>query len=211
LPLADETMPCCILAAGCAPARGRQWPGSLWGFLMSLHRVIAIVVVAVLLVFSSSPGEDVPESPPRKPGTPMTAPELLARFFAAIEAGDVDAVLALTDAVEGVPEEALRDSCQWVLESPGRPVRREIVAHLQLEDVAIVIFEEVKKESPVIDLDPAYLIRRDGAWRVLFGLTKYEGRHFRFSEQTTQRFRQLEEWYGQQKSALRKMLRDARR
>jgi hypothetical protein len=52
----------------------------------------------------------------------------------------------------------------------------------------VIIFE-----SPT-DPDPAYLIKQEGAWRVLPKLTQYNRDYFELPEAVLARFRELEKW-----------------
>jgi hypothetical protein len=60
-----------------------------------------------------------------------------------------------------------------------------------IEDCAVVLIFE----SPT-DPDPTYLIKQNGAWRVLPELTEFK--YFDFSEATLTRFRDLEKWFETQ-------------
>jgi hypothetical protein len=81
-----------------------------------------------------------------------------------------------------------------------------IVAHLQLSDTAVVVFRESAPGIVPIDLDPAYLVLRDGRWLVLFKLTAFQRPYFKLTENESQQFEQLESWFDQQKPLFQTLL-----
>jgi hypothetical protein len=136
-----------------------------------------------------------------------TPAESTADLFAALAANDIDRAIALTAPVKGVPPEAVREYYQRLAEHAKKTATAQVVAHLVLEDSAVVVFREAGPgKNKIIDLDPAYLVRRDGKWLVLFKLTKFDRQYLELGDATLTNFKKLQAWFDEQKPKLQTLL-----
>ena len=129
-----------------------------------------------------------------------------AAFFQAVAAKNVDRIVELTVPVDEAAQPAVRAYSE---RAAGRPAPA-IVSHLQLSKTAVVIFRENPNDNLPLDLDPAYLVRRDGKWFVLYKLTRFDRPEFRISDEERAEFQRLAAWYEAQKTNLQEMLRTER-
>lgn len=140
----------------------------------------------------------------------MTAAEATAQFFSAITANDIDAAIAMTAPMKDVPEEAIRNKYQKWVEFTKKTRQPQIIAHLQLNQTAIVVLREFGEgKENRIDLDPAYLIMCDDKWFVTFEFTEFDQPYHGFDEATLVSFYKLQEWFKSQKPLLQDLLRDS--
>jgi hypothetical protein len=139
--------------------------------------------------------------------TAVTAAEATANLFAALGANDVDRAVAITAPVKGVPPEAVREYYQRLADHTKKVGTAQVVAHLVLANTAVVVFREGGPgKSKIVDLDPAYLVRRDGKWFVLFKLTKFDRPFTELDEAALANFKKLQEWFDEQKPKLQALL-----
>lgn len=168
---------------------------------LTLSVVLSLSLLAAISSYgvesSSVSGSAVAHSPP----------EVVERLFHAVGSGNIEAAVALTAKFENVPEEPIAQYYRRVAKSTHE---MKIVAHLQLSSVAVVVVREISGDSSRVDLDPAYLIRRQDGWHVLPRLTRFD-RGFEFKESTLGAFRKLETWYRQQKPELVRLLMETAR
>lgn len=147
----------------------------------------------------------VSSSPPPDGIGALSPVEVVERIFRFAELGKIEDAMRLTATFPAVPREVLvQDYIEFV---ESRRTTPRTVAHLQLQDVAVVILNDLAPTKTRIDLDPAYLIRIDGAWLVLPKWTKCDRKQFEFDEPTLQRFAKLKAWFKSQKPELVELLR----
>jgi len=125
-------------------------------------------------------------------------------FFQAVAAKNVDRIVELTVPVDEAAKPTVRAYSE---RAAGRPAPA-IVSHLQLSKTAVVIFRENADDAVTVDLDPAYLVRRDGKWFVLYKLTRFDRPEVRISDEERAEFQRLAAWYEGQKADLQKLLRN---
>jgi len=76
-------------------------------------------------------------------------------------------------------------------------------------DLAVVIInEQLKDGRKTIDLQPWFLIRQDGQWKLLAKYTDFELKEYGFDEPTLAEYRKLEEWAHRREPDLRRELPD---
>jgi hypothetical protein len=129
---------------------------------------------------------------------------VVTAFFQAVAAKNVDRIVELTVPVDEAAKPAVRAYSE---RAAGRPTPA-IVSHLQLSKTAVVIFHENPNNNLTVDLDPAYLVRRDGKWFVLYKLTRFDRPESRISDEERVEFERLAAWYERQKPDLQSLLRN---
>lgn len=132
----------------------------------------------------------------------VTSVETMAVFFDAIAQKDIDHVIRLTAPVEGYPPDAIREFYEHIASRPGL---KTIISHLELCETAVVVFND-NPNIVQLDLDPAYLVRRDGKWLVLFKLTQFDRPCIKLTDTEKDQFQRLAKWYEEQKPGLKKLL-----
>ncbi len=171
------------------------------GSTMHPSKVFAILLLTTSLVTVTSLSTHAEEA------RAATAAEATAGFFAALAANDVDYAIAMTAPVKGVPPESVRKYYERIAEHFKTTGTPEVVAHLQLKDTAIVVFREYGAgKRNVIDLDPAYLVRREAKRLVLFKVTRFDAPHVQLDESVLVNLNKLKEWLNAQKPALKAIL-----
>jgi hypothetical protein len=76
-------------------------------------------------------------------------------------------------------------------------------------DLAVVIInEQLKDGRKTIDLQPWFLIRQAGQWKLLAKYTDFELKEYGFDEPTLAKYRGLEEWAHRREPDLRRELPD---
>ena len=137
---------------------------------------------------------------------PTTASETVSQFFSALSKGEVDRAVSMTAPLIGVSDDAVRQEYAEMSQF-AKAATLQIVAHLQLGETAVVIFREGgPSKTTTVDLDPAYLVRRDNKWYVIFTLTRFDRPYHKFDETTQAKFKKLEGWYDAQKPQLQRLL-----
>lgn len=171
---------------------------------MNHFRVSDLMLAIAPLLSSTVLGADKAEALPV-----ATASEAAAAFFAALKAGDVDRAAAMTVPMkEGIPRDAVREYYLRISAFIKRAGVPQIVAHLRLEETSVVIFREGGPgKERTIDLDPAYLVRQEGKWLVVFQLTEFDRPYHSFDDATMRDFAKLQEWYKSQKPVLKEVLK----
>jgi len=165
------------------------------------HVLTLVLLTTSLVTVSSLPARAAEDAPA------ATAAEATADLFAALAANDVDRAAAMTAPVKGVPPEAVREYYQRMAEHTKKAGTPQVAAHLQLEDAAVVVFREGGSgKGKIVDLDPAYLIRRDGKWLVLFKLTSFDRPYLELDERALANLKRLQEWFDAQKPKLQALL-----
>jgi hypothetical protein len=165
------------------------------------------MLMLVLLTMSLGPFWTPPARAAAENAAATTAAEATAELFVALAASDIDRAVAMTAPVQGVPPEAVRDYYRRLAEHTKKNGQAQVVAHLVVEDTAVVVFREGGPgKSTIVDLDPAYLVRRDGKWLVLFKFTKFDRPYLELDGAALTRFKKLEAWFDEQKPKLQALL-----
>jgi sulfite reductase alpha subunit-like flavoprotein len=126
---------------------------------------------------------------------------VMKAFFQAIKAKNLDRAEALTAPVDEGRKATIRPYYQKMA---GRS-EPSLIAHHQLSRTAVVVIADKQAVGGPLDLDPAYLVHRDGKWLVLFKLTRFDRDYLPLSDEEKKEFQRLEVWYEQQKPVLRKL------
>jgi hypothetical protein len=143
-----------------------------------------------------------------EPATALTAAEATAAFFEAVHTGDIDRAIALTAPMrDDIPELRVREFYQVVSRHTNRLGRPEVVAHMRLDDTAVVVFREPQPEGGGFELNPAYIVRQGGRWLVTYKLTQFDEGFHEFDDETMADFRALREWYRSQEKMIREMIK----
>jgi hypothetical protein len=146
---------------------------------MTTPKLILLLLLTSLL--SVHAAEDTPEA-------------TVKAYFAALSKGDRTNANRLTARFPKFGDAQVAAVTDRYIELHKRPGYAPSIRNGKaVEDCAVVVI----LESPT-DPDPAYLIKQDGAWRVLPKLTQYNRDYFEFPETTLARFRELEKWFNAQ-------------
>jgi len=127
----------------------------------------------------------------------------LKNYREAVKAGDTDKAVALSATFPKLPAARLRQSTQEFIDQAkagNLRIRLYSSSVNVLENCAVVVIGDGEKPAPD---DPAYLIQRDGQWKVLPDLTSWEREYMEFSADERRAFAQLRETYKQVKKRLR--------
>ncbi len=168
--------------------------------MRSAYWSASVPVVLVLIVGCGS--GDLRVGYLAKEAAPMQA----ARMFSeAADTGNYPRARAMIASVDGLSEELRLHDLNHVFEimSEFEDERwfHRILEYKQDGDCAVVIVHEWEGAGSAFDLDPLYLIRQNGAWKVSPGFTDYE--YLVESDETlSTRFEQLKTWFKQRKKEL---------
>jgi hypothetical protein len=169
---------------------------------MKRYQILVLVLLTCSIVLFSPL-----EARAADAATAQTGAEATADLFAALATNDIDRAVALTAPVKGMPPEAVREYYQRLAEHTKTTGAAQVVAHLQLQDTAIVAFREGGPgEGKIVDLDPAFVVRRDGKWLVLFKLTRFDRPYIELDEATLSNFKKLQVWFDEQKPKFQALL-----
>lgn len=137
-------------------------------------------------------------------GTPT---EALAAFKKSAQAKDFEATWKNAAKFEGLPERAteyFRGKVQRFIDRTSKGWDFEIIEEKIEGDCALVVTNESKKagEKP-FDLDPAYLIKQGGEWKVFPDVSDWD-----IAEQVAKdkidSYKKLEAWFKVRKAELKK-------
>ena len=131
---------------------------------MTIHKLVLLLLLTPLLSGNAAP--DTPEA-------------TVKAYFAALSKGDRANANKLTARFPKFGDAQVAAVTDRYIEAHKRPGYAPLIkSGKAVEDCAVVIFE-----SPT-DPDPAYLIKQDGAWRVLPKLTQFNRDYFELQEVT---------------------------
>lgn len=149
---------------------------------------------------------------------------VITTFSDRLNEGDVGGARALIANFPRFPETELDLDRSAKRHQHG--ARLEPISFKAADDTAVVVaqefgpteaFDEVSRieaGTPVAlrrpDLDPAYMIRQNGEWKLLPELTEYDERYFDFTTVQLQRFAELEKWYESEEKRLVAEMKKAR-
>ena len=137
-------------------------------------------------------------------GTPT---EALGEFKKSAQAKDFEATWKHAAKFDGLPDqvtEYLKGKVKRFIDLTGKGWDFEIIEEKVDGDCAVVVINESKKEGrKAFDIDPAYLIKQDGEWRVFPDVSDWD-----ISEQVAkdkvETFKKLEAWFKARKVELKK-------
>ena len=156
-----------------------------------------LIVRILLLVIFIAPGASGADEEPGAPGAALTA------YYQALKSGDTEAASKLTASFKSIPAGYLEKYTAKYAEGAkaGKLVIVLVPGASKVErDCAVVVFKDGDKERP--DYDPAYLLKQDGAWKVLLKLTQWDHRAFDLTADQKTRFAALEQWFDKEKDRL---------
>jgi len=161
--------------------------------MRSLSGVLVVALAATLSIVTAQTSKPA-SSPVQAARTPA---EVVANFFEAVAAGRVDDAIALMTPLPDLPPEVLEE----LREDFAKPLRTKpyVVGHLQIGTSAVVIVHDSSPNKHIIDLDPAYLIRRGSTWYLLPQVDEFESRWFPLDASTTKSLEELEGWFRAQR------------
>jgi hypothetical protein len=129
-------------------------------------------------------------------GVGETPEQVVQKYFDAILKKEMTSALQSVARFPNLDEATLVDRNKQVAERVKR-LRLYFIKALSSKvdgELAVVLFE-----TPTTGVDPVYLIKQDGGWRVLPGL-RYKSNPGISAEQVT-RYEKLKAWFEAQKSA----------
>ena len=139
----------------------------------------------------------------------LTPSETAARYFEAIAANDLDAAEALVAMPDGRTDEIVREFNARLAEHFRSHARIKVVAHLALEDVAVVVCcQRDPRIREMVDVDPMYCVRNDGMWFVTFEGQLPDSPDDWSEEGRGSRLRKVVAWFESQSDSLRDLLQD---
>ena len=137
-------------------------------------------------------------------GTPT---EALADFKKSAQSKDFEATWKHTAKFDGLPDqvtEYLKDKVKRFIDLTGKGWDFEIIEEKIDGDCAVVVVNESTKEGrKAFDIDPAYLIKQGGEWRVLPDISDWD-----IAEQVAKgkvdSYKKLEAWFKERQEELKK-------
>jgi hypothetical protein len=101
--------------------------------------------------------------------------------------------------LQPVSEQGLRRVARYAGEMERGECDFAVLEGREDADCAVVIINESTRHGePAFDLDPLFLVRRDGAWQIM--LNSYE--FYRLDSEETERLKGLRAWYEGRKTEL---------
>lgn len=171
-------------------------------------------------IFTASHGIGAAEAPPSASRAPTTTPatqpldksaaaQLVRRFQADLRAND-PAAAARNLATFAQP---LRDTDRRLARMAklysGRTWDLSVLDAFEAGDVAVVLVNEHLKDGRrTFDVDPWYLVRQNGEWKLLPKPTDYDVPAYAFDPARLTEFQKLESWATARKAQLRKQQPD---
>jgi len=158
---------------------------------------IAIVVLALLSIVGC------------QPGSPRTDPAATAKLFLEYlhtgRAADAFQMFAINEKMA----KPFVDDERGDLERLSVPAEAGtwhmafVEVHVEGAGAVAVVNEDVKRGRPSLDLDPLYLVRLDGQWWIVPGMTRHSPASVLLSEEEYAVFKALEEWFKKRKQELK--------
>ena len=144
-----------------------------------------------------------------QPGSPRTDPAATAKLFLEHlhtgRAADAFQMLAIN---EKMPKPFVDDE-RGDLERLSVPAKAGtwhmafVEVHVEGAGAVAVVNEDLKRGRESFDLDPLYLVRLDGQWWIVPGMTRHSPASMLLSEQEYAVFKGLEEWFKKRKQELK--------
>ena len=123
----------------------------------------------------------------------LDARQVLDEFRAALKAGNAAKAREHVATFDRPNDPMLRDWLHRLAELKWAPAVLEI---RQSEPAAVGVVQERPR-----DIDPVYLIKRDGRFLVMPGISRYRGGIAKLTAEEEAEFRLLEEWFKEQKAS----------
>jgi hypothetical protein len=119
-----------------------------------------------------------------------------AQYVDALKKNDLAKAISLSARFTKLAEEEMERLTSKVAAAlKGKPMTILAEPSKILEDCAVVIGKQSE-----MDLDPVYLLKQGGQWRVLPTITRYDHQSFELSEVQQARFLQLKTWFKEMKA-----------
>lgn len=137
-------------------------------------------------------------------GTPT---EALTAFKKAAETKNFEEAWKLSTRFNGLPDqitEHLKAEVAEFIDSVGEDSDFEILEEKTEGDCAVVVINESMKDGrKSFDIDPAYLLKQDGEWRVFPDVSDWELAE-QFAKDKVETYKRLEIWFKERKAELKK-------
>lgn len=137
-------------------------------------------------------------------GTPT---EALAAFKKSAQAKDFEATWKQAAKFDGLPDQAtkhFKGKVQRFVDRSAAGLDFKIIEEKIEGDCAVVIINESKKAGEkAFDIDPAYLIKQGGEWKVFPDVSDWEIAE-QVAKDKVDSFKKLEAWYKARKAELKK-------
>jgi hypothetical protein len=168
-----------------------------------MYRLVVVVLFASIGLGFSACAAKKKTSLPAEPKT--SAPKVVVDdFFELIRRGQPQEANKLIAKFPGLPGNVMVPlMMSMASKSKGKTRRWTAMTNKTNGDVAVVVLlESREKEKPAFAIDPVYLFRQRGKWRILPKLTRFDLSYFHFSKQQLKDYRKLELWFEDGKSNL---------
>lgn len=152
-----------------------------------------LILLAILIAQLANAGE--------------TPSEALGAFRKSAQAKDFESTWKGAAKFEGLPDEVteyLQGKVKRFIELAGRGWDFDIIEEKVDGDCAVVVINESKKEGrKAFDIDPAYLIKQDGEWKVFPDISDWDLAE-QVAKDKVETYKKLEECYKARKTELKK-------
>jgi hypothetical protein len=153
---------------------------------MKLIKLLLITIVTTAQILAA----DVPE-------------KVLGDFFAAIDKGDKKTALAFTKQFPDTPVQYVEEKVSHLIESARKsktPI--VIITSKTLTELAVVVINERPSAPDVKNIDPVYLIKDGGEWKVTINL-KFDTTALKISDTVRTEYQELKAWYRAKEQELK--------
>lgn len=137
-------------------------------------------------------------------GTPSQA---FAAFEKAAKEKNFESAWKLTVRFEGLPDhitEEQKKDIRRLIEITNNGWSFDILEEKTEGDCAALVADEsMKNGKPAFDIDPIYLIKQDGEWKIFSDLTQWDSAK-QFAKDKVDTLTKLEVWFKARKAELRK-------
>jgi hypothetical protein len=167
-------------------------PGQAWEVFDVGHKMKTILLLVTLLIQSVIAG---------------TPTEALAAFKKSAQVKDFEATWKQAAKFEGLPDEAtehFKVKVQRFIDLAAKGWDFEIIDEKMEGDCAVVIINESKKAGEkAFDIDPAYLIKQGGEWKVFPDVSDWDIAE-QVAKDKVDSFKKLEAWFRTRKAEIKK-------
>jgi len=176
-----------------------------------VHRnAVAAIAILALLVTSALVPADERRREPAEIATAYTPAESFVHFFRAVNKGrlhDAERMMAHFPSVQRQFYQRELERIATAMADGYRPV---LVASMQLDDCAAVVFEDDSPRRTRVDLDPAYFLRRNGRWMIMPEVARFDGQWDDLTTAQADNFEALQSWFKDSKRTMSKMVDESR-
>jgi hypothetical protein len=167
-------------------------PAQAWEVFDVGHKMKTILLLVTLLIQSVIAG---------------TPTEALAAFKKSAQVKDFEATWKQAAKFEGLPDEAtehFKGKVQRFIDLAAKGWDFEIIDEKMEGDCAVVIINESKKAGEkAFDIDPAYLIKQGGEWKVFPDVSDWDIAE-QVAKDKVDSFKKLEAWFRTRKAEIKK-------